>query len=151
LPGRCHEIGHDRSHAHRHAEEFREQARRPLRLVLPFFFITRAIARTRPDAQADRNAGRRRRAATMKEVDGASMVTIIVAFLAALRGVRSAQTADRRLVVTGFRPIEAVLRRLAAVLQPRPASCSRSRWPSPRSTSPPARVRVPSPGTCWSG
>jgi hypothetical protein len=53
---------------------------------------------------------------TMKDVHGASMVTITVAFLAALCGafiMRSAQSADRRLVVAGFRPIQAVLPRLA--------------------------------------
>jgi hypothetical protein len=52
----------------------------------------------------------------MKGVHGASMVTITVAFLAALCGVfimRSARSADRRLVVAGYRPIEAVLPRLA--------------------------------------
>jgi hypothetical protein len=46
------------------------------------------------------------------------MVTITVAFLAAVCGafiMRSAQSADRRLVVAGFRPFEAVLPRLAVL------------------------------------
>jgi hypothetical protein len=55
---------------------------------------------------------------TMKDAHGASMVTITVAFLAALCGVfimRSAQSADRRLVVAGYRPMEAVLPRLTVL------------------------------------
>ena len=54
----------------------------------------------------------------MKDVHGASMVTITVAFLAALCGafiMRSAQSADRRLVVAGFRPMEAVVPRLTVL------------------------------------
>jgi hypothetical protein len=101
---------------------FREQARRPLLLVLlvalPFFFITRAIARTAPTPRLIGLPGGGEVLTTMKDVHGASMVTITVAFLAALCGafvLRSAQNADRRLVVAGFRPIEAVLPRLAVL------------------------------------
>jgi hypothetical protein len=101
---------------------FREQARRPLLLVLlvvlPFFFITRAIARTQPTPRLIGLPGGGEVLTTMKDVHGASMVTITVAFLAALCGafiMRSAQSADRRLVVAGFRPIEAVLPRLAVL------------------------------------
>ena len=99
---------------------FREQARRPLLLVLlvvlPFFFITRAIASTEPKPRVIGLPGGGDVLTTMKELHGASMVTITVAFLAALCGafiMRSAQSADRRLVVAGFRPIEAVLPRLS--------------------------------------
>jgi hypothetical protein len=101
---------------------FREQARRPLLLVLlvilPFFFITRAIARTEPTPRLIGLPGGGEVLTTMKEVHGASMVSITVAFLAALCGafiMRSAQRADRRLVVAGFRPIEALLPRLAVL------------------------------------
>ena len=99
---------------------FREQSRRPLLLVLlvvlPFFFITRAIASTEPNPRTIGLPGGGDVLTTMKELHGASMVTITVAFLAALCGafiMRSAQSADRRLVVAGFRPIEAVLPRLS--------------------------------------
>ena len=101
---------------------FREQARRPLLavllVVLPFFFITRAIARTEETPRAIGLPGGDQVLTTMRDVHGASMVTITVAFLAALCGaliMRSAQSADRRLVVAGFRPIEAVLPRLAVL------------------------------------
>ena len=101
---------------------FREQARRPLLLVLlvvlPFFFITRTIARTEPTPRLIGLPGGGEILTTMKDAHGASMVTITVAFLAALCGafiMRSAQSADRRLIVAGFRPIEAVLPRLAVL------------------------------------
>lgn len=101
---------------------FREQARRPLLLVLlvvlPFFFITRAIARTEATPRRIGLPGGGEVLTTMKDLHGASMVTITVAFLAALCGafvMRSAQSADRRLVVAGYRPIEAVLPRLAVL------------------------------------
>ena len=98
---------------------FREQARRPLLVVLlvvlPFFFITRAIARTEPTPRLIGLPGGSEILTTMKDAHGASMVTITVAFLAALCGVfimRSARSADRRLVVAGYSPLEAVLPRL---------------------------------------
>ncbi|MGE3137918.1 MAG: hypothetical protein AB7I08_07765 [Thermoleophilia bacterium] len=100
----------------------REQARRPLLLVLlvvlPFFFITRAIARTESTPREIGLPGGGTVLTTMRDVHGASMVTITVAFLAALCGafiMRSAQEADRRLVVAGFRPIEAILPRVAVL------------------------------------
>jgi hypothetical protein len=101
---------------------FREHTRQPLLLillvVLPFFFITRAITRTEPTPRVIGLPGGGDILTTMKDAHGASMVTITVAFLAALCGVfimRSAQSADRRLVVAGYRPIEAVLPRLAVL------------------------------------
>jgi hypothetical protein len=101
---------------------FREQARRPLLIVLlvvlPFFFITRAIARTQPVPRVIGLPGGGTIATTMKDIHGASMATITVAFLAALCGafvMRSAQSADRRLVVAGFRPMEAVAPRLVVL------------------------------------
>jgi hypothetical protein len=99
---------------------FREQARRPLLpvmlVVLPFFFITRAIERTEVTPRLVGLPGGGEILTTMKAAHGASMVTITVAFLAALCGafiMRSARSADRRLIVAGYRPIEAVLPRLA--------------------------------------
>ena len=99
---------------------FREQARRPLLVVLlvvlPFFFITRAIAATEPKPRLIGLPGGGEILTTMRDAHGASMVTITVAFLAALCGafiMRSAQSADRRLVVAGYRPMEAVLPRIA--------------------------------------
>jgi hypothetical protein len=101
---------------------FTEQTRRPLLLVLlvvlPFFFITRAIARTEPSPRVIGLPGGGDILTTMKDAHGASMATITVAFLAALCGVfimRSAQSADRRLVVAGFRPMEAALPRLTVL------------------------------------
>ena len=101
---------------------FVEQARHPLLLVisvvLPFLFITRAISRTEPLPRRIGLPGGEPILTTMKEVHGASMVTITIAFLAALCGafiMRSARSADRRLVVAGFRPVEAVLPRLATL------------------------------------
>lgn len=101
---------------------FREEARRPLLLVLlvvlPFFFITRAIAKTEPTPRLIGLPGGGHVLTTMKEVHGATMATITVAFLAALCGafiMRSAQNSDRRLVIAGFRPIEAILPRFAVL------------------------------------
>jgi hypothetical protein len=98
---------------------FREQGRRPLLVVLlvvlPFFFITRAIERTDPTPRLIGLPGGGELLTTMKELHGASMVTITVAFLAALCGafvMRSAQRGDRRLVVAGYRPGEVILPRL---------------------------------------
>lgn len=98
---------------------FREQSRRPLLLVLvvvlPFFFITRAIARSEPTPRRIGLPGAGDVLTTMREVHGASMVTITVAFLAALCGafiMRSARSADRRLIVAGYRPAEAIVPRL---------------------------------------
>ena len=101
---------------------FREQARWPLLVVLlvvlPFVFITRAIARTEPTPRVIGLPGGGELVTTMRDVHGASMATITVAFLAALCGafiIHSARSADRRLVVAGFRPLEVVLPRLAVL------------------------------------
>ena len=98
---------------------FREQLRRPLLIVLliivPFFFITRSIASTDATPRTIGLPGGAEVTTTMRDLHGASMVAITVAFLAALSGtfvMRSARSADRRLVVAGFRPIEAIAPRL---------------------------------------
>lgn len=101
---------------------FREQARRPLLVVLlvvlPFFFITRAIARTEPTPRRIGLPGGDEVVTTMRDLHGASMATITIAIIAGLCGVfvmRSARAADRRLVIAGFRPLEAVLPRLTVL------------------------------------
>jgi hypothetical protein len=98
---------------------FREQARRPLLLVLlvglPFFFITRAIAQTEQLPRTIGLPGGGDVLTNMRDIHGADMAAITVAFLAGLVGVfvmQSARQADRRLVVAGFRPSEALAPRL---------------------------------------
>jgi hypothetical protein len=98
---------------------FREQARRPLVLILlvalPFFFITRSIAATDADPRRIGLPGGGAILTNMRDLHGASMAMITVAFLAGLAGsfiMRSARAGDRRLVVAGFRPVEAVAPRL---------------------------------------
>jgi hypothetical protein len=99
---------------------FREQARRPLLLVLlvglPFFFITRAIAQTERLPRTITLPGNGGELLTnMRDIHGADMAVITVAFLAALVGVfvmQSARQADRRLVVAGYRPWQALAPRL---------------------------------------
>jgi hypothetical protein len=76
-------------------------------VIVAFCFITRAIAQTEPNPRIIGLPGGREIATTMKDIHGASMVSITVAFLAAPCGaliMRCAQSADRRLVVAGFRP-----------------------------------------------
>lgn len=101
---------------------FREQARRPLLLVLlvvlPFFFITRAIARTEETPRRIGLPGGEEVMTTMRDLHGASMASITIALIAGLVGIfvmRSARAADRRLVVAGFRPVEAVIPRMAVL------------------------------------
>ncbi len=97
---------------------FREQIRRPLLIILlvglPFFFITRSIAATqRLPREIVLPAGRV--LTNMRDIHGAVMAAITVAFLAGLVGVfvmQSVRQADRRLVVAGFRPLEVLVPRL---------------------------------------
>ena len=98
---------------------FREQARRPLLVVLlvalPFFFITRAIAQTEELPRRIGLPGGGEVLTTMRDIHGADMAAITVAFLAGLVGVfvmQSARQADRRLVVAGFQPYQALAPRL---------------------------------------
>jgi len=98
---------------------FREQARRPLLLVLlvglPFFFITRAIAQTEQLPRTIGLPGGGEVLTSMRDIHGADMAAITVAFLAGLIGVfviQSARQADRRLVVAGFRAREVLAPRL---------------------------------------
>ncbi|MBW8059354.1 MAG: hypothetical protein FVQ78_03285 [Solirubrobacterales bacterium] len=102
---------------------FREQARRPLLLILlvavPFLFISWMIAVTEPIPHLIELPGGRYRLTTMKELHGAVMVPITVGFLAGLIGlfvVQSALASDRRLVLAGFSPGEAILPRLVVLV-----------------------------------
>jgi hypothetical protein len=96
-----------------------EQARRPLLpilvVVLPFIFITRAIASTEAIPRTITLSDGTPVMTTMREIHGASMAAITVAFLGGILGVfalrRQALDADRRLVVAGLPPREALLPR----------------------------------------
>jgi hypothetical protein len=98
---------------------FREQRRRPLLIVmlvaLPLYFISYAIAVTKPIPRLIGLPNQQMVETTMKGVHGAVMAAITVGFIAGLCGVyviQSALEADRRLVVAGFRRREAVVSRL---------------------------------------
>jgi hypothetical protein len=98
---------------------FTEQARRPLLIVLliitPFFFITRAIASTEKLPRRIQFPGGEWTLTTMRDIHGANMAAITVAFLAGLVGLfvmQSARQADRRLVLAGFKSWQALAPRL---------------------------------------
>ncbi len=93
--------------------------RRPLLLVLlvvtPLVFITRAISLTERIPRAIALPGGATVLTTMRDIHGAVMAAITVAFLGGLIGVftmQAARQADRRLVLAGFRSIETVIARL---------------------------------------
>jgi len=102
---------------------FREQGRRPLLLVLllalPFLFISWSFAITEPNPRLITLPGGEQLLTTMREIHGAIMVPITVGFLAGLVGlfvVRSALESDRRLVLAGYSPGEAIVPRLAVLV-----------------------------------
>jgi len=102
---------------------FREQRRRPLLLimlvVIPVFFITRAVASTLPIPKRISLPGGGTVLSDMQALHGATMVTITVGFLAALCGVfvmESAKQADRRLVIAGVPATDVVGMRLALLV-----------------------------------
>ena len=102
--------------------DFAEQLRRPLLLVLlvtvPFVFITWSFWVTEAIPRVVELPGGMTVPTTMREIHGAIMVPITVGFLAGLVGlfvVRSALDSDRRLVVAGFSPAEAIAPRLAVI------------------------------------
>ena len=93
--------------------------RRPLLLVLlvvtPVVFISRAISLTERIPRAIGLPGGGTTLTTMRDVHGAVMAAITVAFLGGLIGVftmQAAKQADRRLVLAGFRGVETVVARL---------------------------------------
>lgn len=101
----------------------REQARRPLLLVLlvvvPLVFISWSFWVTEDQPRQITLPGGEQIVVTMRDLHGAVMVPITVAFLAGLVGlfvVRSALESDRRLVVAGFRPGEVVVPRIAVLV-----------------------------------
>lgn len=101
----------------------REQRRRPLLVALlvglPFYFISRAIAVTAPVPRTLTLPGGAPFESTMRDVHGAVMALITVSLLVALCGVflmLSAREADRRLVVAGLSPAEAITARLLVLL-----------------------------------
>lgn len=101
---------------------FVEQGRRPLLLVLlvvvPLLFITKAIAATQPLPREVLLPGGVQVLTTMRDVHGAVMAAITVAFLAGLCGVfvmQAVRHGDRRLVVAGFTPFQVVLPRLVVL------------------------------------
>ncbi len=101
---------------------FIEQSRRPLLLVLlvtiPFIFITWSFWVTEEIPRIVTLPGGQLIPTTMRDIHGAVMVPITVAFLSGLVGmfvVRSALESDRRLVIAGFSPGEAMAPRLAVM------------------------------------
>jgi hypothetical protein len=101
---------------------FREQLRRPLLLILlvgvPGYVVTRSIAETEATPRQIRVPGDVLITTTMKELHGAVMAGMAIAFVAGLCGVfvmQSALQGDRRLVVAGFRPGETVFARLSVL------------------------------------
>lgn len=98
---------------------FRDQLRRPLVLVLlvllPAYVVFRSIAITEATPRPVTLPGGDVIASTMRDVHGAVMAGNVIAFVAGLVGVfvmQSALQGDRRLVVAGFKPGEAIGARL---------------------------------------
>jgi hypothetical protein len=101
---------------------FRDQRRRPLVLitliVLPAYVITKSIADTLATPRRIGLPDGVWVTTTMRDLHGAGMGGVVVAFVAALLGVfvmQSALEGDRRLVVAGYRPGETVLARLVVL------------------------------------
>lgn len=101
----------------------RELLRRPLVLVLvvvlPFYFITRSIANTEPDPRMIPLPGGESTITNMRDVHGAMMAAITIAFISGLAGAfvaRSCARSDQRLVLAGFSTREAMVPRALGVL-----------------------------------
>ena len=104
------------------AMAFRDQLRRPLVLILlvllPAYVVFRSIAITEPTPRPVTLPGGEVIASTMRDVHGAVMAGNVIAFVAGLVGVfvmHSALQGDRRLVVAGFKPGEAIGARLIVI------------------------------------
>jgi hypothetical protein len=104
------------------AMALRDQRRRPLLLilliVLPAYVIARSIAITEATPQRVGLPGGEVITSTMKDIHGAVMAGNVIAFVCGLVGVfvmQSALQGDRRLVVAGFSPGEAITARLVVV------------------------------------
>jgi hypothetical protein len=105
------------------AMAFRDQLRRPLVLILlivvPAYVIIRSVAETKATPRRIELPGGAWVTTTMRAIHGPEMAKISIAFVAALVGVfvmQSALQGDRRLVVAGLRPREAVIARMTVVL-----------------------------------
>ena len=105
------------------AMAFRDQRRRPLVLILlviiPVYVITKSIAQTQATPRQIGLPGGSVVTTTMKALHGPGMAGLMVAFVAAIVGVfvmQSALLGDRRLVLAGFRPSEAVFARVAVLI-----------------------------------
>jgi hypothetical protein len=101
---------------------FRDQRRRPLLVILlvilPAYVIARSVAITEATPQQVGLPGGEVITSTMKDIHGAVMAGNVIAFVCGLVGVfimQSALQGDRRLVVAGFRPGEAIAARLVVV------------------------------------
>jgi hypothetical protein len=104
------------------AMAFRDQRRRPLvvilLLIVPALVVLWSVAITQPTPREIALPGGQRIVTTMKDLHGPEMAAFDVGFVSALVGVfvmQSALSGDRRLVVAGFRPGEAVVARLAVL------------------------------------
>jgi hypothetical protein len=102
---------------------FRDQRRRPLVLILlvllPAYVITKSIAETLDTPRRIGLPDGVWVTTTMKDLHGAGMGGVVIAFAAAPLGVfvmQSALEGDRRLVVAGFRPGETVIARLLVLV-----------------------------------
>jgi hypothetical protein len=104
------------------AMALRDTWRRPLILILlvilPAYVITRSIADTEATPQMIGLPDGGLIASNMRDIHGAVMGGTVIAFAAGLVGVfvmQSALQGDRRLVLAGFRPGEAIAARLVVV------------------------------------
>jgi hypothetical protein len=100
----------------------REQRRRPLLLILlialPAYVVSRSIAQTAATPHQIGLPGGLEVMTSMKELHGAIMAGMAIAFAAGLCGVfimQSALAGDRRLVLAGYHAREAVAARLAVL------------------------------------
>jgi hypothetical protein len=105
------------------AMAFRDQRRRPLVLILlvalPVYIITKSIVSTLATPRRIALPDGVWVTTTMRDLHGAGMGGVVIAFVAALLGVfvmQSALEGDRRLVLAGYRPGETVLARLLVLL-----------------------------------
>lgn len=105
------------------AMAFRDQRRRPLVLILlvlvPAAVILWSVAITQSTPRLIELPGGHQVTTTMKDLHGPEMAMFTVAFVAALVGVfvmQSALQGDRRLVVAGFAPREALSARLTVLI-----------------------------------
>lgn len=105
------------------AMALRDEERRPFLLVLlvilPVYIIARSVAITEATPQTVGLPGGEVITSTMRDIHGAVMAGIVVAFVCGLVGifvVRAAFRADQRLVLAGMQPRQVIGARLVVVL-----------------------------------